>query len=298
MKKIDDNVRDLVVKELNVGNLTYKQITKKHNISMATVYRIKKQIKDGVVKKEKSSKVKENKTTVIKTKSKREQIKVGLIADRHKMPVNDYIFNNEVYDMFNYTFIDSTVSEFILNKIGISVDSETNEHIADKDLVVYITGLTSATASVIKMCSIYKVNLTLMHYNIQTGSYERQVIFKDFGKSALEVLFPFVNGNIILEDCTFEEFNKLDSFYLIKQIIKSQDDNIKDVSVEIYKDLGNVWKRYAGILKEVSNCSSLISLFIEEGCIRKGANVYQKSNTIIRSYNYESKYPAYSVDKC
>ena len=114
------------------------------------------------------------------------EIKVGLIKGRHEMPVNNYIFN-EINDVLNFDNMSKQIVNFINNNINIyavcgcginQIGYEDVEVLtADTKLVVYVTGLTSVTAELIKVCALKGISLTLMHYNRETGDYLPQVIF-------------------------------------------------------------------------------------------------------------------------
>ncbi len=120
-----------------------------------------------------------------------ETIKVGLIAGRHALPVDEYIFNEELSFPLDYKKLDETVMDFINEKIGIIETygyalnyfpfwdgiNESGIYRGCKNLIVYVTGLTPCTASLIKMCACNGVSLTLMHYDPTTGEYSPQVIF-------------------------------------------------------------------------------------------------------------------------
>lgn len=81
-------------------------------------------------------------------------VKVGLINNRHPMPVQNYIFEKEIENVFDF--------ESIKGK---------------NELVCYITGLSSVTAALVQVCAVYGVELTLMHYDRDTDEYVPQVIF-------------------------------------------------------------------------------------------------------------------------
>lgn len=117
------------------------------------------------------------------------EIRVGLIRGRHALPVDEYIFNEELNFPLDYKKLDETVMDFITKKVGIyttyglainSVFAYGEDHQlyrGCKQLVVYVTGLTACTASVIKACARNGVSLTLMHFDPTTGEYSPQVIF-------------------------------------------------------------------------------------------------------------------------
>lgn len=120
-----------------------------------------------------------------------EEIRVGLIRGRHALPVDEYIFNEELSFPLDYKKLDETVMDFINEKVGVGlvrgmgIDREPDwgELVCDliktgnQELVVYVTGLTPCTASLIKMCACNGVSLTLMHYDPTTGEYSPQGIF-------------------------------------------------------------------------------------------------------------------------
>lgn len=120
-----------------------------------------------------------------------EEIRVGLVRGRHALPVDKYIFNEELSFPLDYKKLDETVMDFINENVGIGlargmgIDRELDwgELVCDlirtgrKELVVYVTGLTACTASVIKACACNGISLTLMHFDPTTGEYSPQVIF-------------------------------------------------------------------------------------------------------------------------
>lgn len=87
----------------------------------------------------------------------------GLISGRHAMPVEEYIFT-EIEDMFKF---------FNLEVQALSSIKKTSDL-----LVLYVTGLTVATISVINVAKKlgYK-DVVLKHYNRDNGLYESQWIY-------------------------------------------------------------------------------------------------------------------------
>lgn len=113
-------------------------------------------------------------------------VRVGLIKDRHSMPVQEYIFDR-VINVFDYEYMTNVVNSFLRTRMDIEITEGIALNQCDleavpiikgkKKLVVYVTGLTSATAEVIKWCAKHGVSLTLMHFDYSTGGYRSQVIF-------------------------------------------------------------------------------------------------------------------------
>ena len=107
---------------------------------------------------------------------------VGLISNRHDMPVDSFIFEESFSSslMFDYEKQYEICENFILNNI------EFNDNVADKTLYVYVTGLQSALGSITKVCFDHKINLAFFHYNYETNEYCKQVIFDSFPRNSLK----------------------------------------------------------------------------------------------------------------
>ena len=90
-------------------------------------------------------------------------MKYGLINGRHPMPVTEYIVNEEV-NPIDIETIDNIVWSWCA------------EH-QNMDIEVIVTGLTAVTASLIVACEYFRIGLTLLHYNRETGAYVKQPIW-------------------------------------------------------------------------------------------------------------------------
>ena len=93
----------------------------------------------------------------------------GMVAERHDMPVKEYIFENIDYKtMFDYNqqlkIARQRIVEIVQNEDGTRADG----------LFVYVTGLTCALSTIIRTCQELKLNLTLLHYNKSDGKYHYQ----------------------------------------------------------------------------------------------------------------------------
>lgn len=87
----------------------------------------------------------------------------GLISGRHAMPVDEYVFD-EIENMFSF---------FNLEVKALSSIEKTSDL-----LVLYVTGLTVATVSVLNVAKKlgYK-EVVLKHYNRDNGLYESQWVY-------------------------------------------------------------------------------------------------------------------------
>ena len=114
--------------------------------------------------------------TVYKMSNK---LKVGMIKDRHDIPINKFIFN-EAFDqdlMFDYGKQEKIVEEFIKNNIRFV------NGIPEKPLAVYATGLQCALVSIIKVCYKMHINLDVLHYKTNTlagYNYETQKVITEY----------------------------------------------------------------------------------------------------------------------
>ena len=98
-----------------------------------------------------------------------EKIIVGLIKGRHEMPVSEYIID-KIDNVLDFEEIEDKIGKFIDNNFTLKYDCEWTVY-ADKELVVYVSGLTYVTATLVGLCAQYNINLTLMHFNSVTGEY-------------------------------------------------------------------------------------------------------------------------------
>lgn len=289
----------LRILELKEEQYSYRQISKELGISEATAYRYCKKFdmtesyknkKDKVPSTEKKKSQKDSKNTKSDDKKKSFDntriIKVGLIRNRHIMPVDNFIFDSIPDDMiFDFDWMDKTVRNFILSNINF-VTREDEVTVPDKKLYVYVTGLSSALASVIKICSELCINLTLFHFDTKSGSFLPQIIFENFKQSKNRMIGNIFknNGKVIFTDCTFNDiFNS--EFYLIEMVnFDSENKNDRQRDMYIVKDYSNLWRFYGELSEQILSIETKrITLFayickIENDILRKGKRMSKTSN--------------------
>ena len=98
-------------------------------------------------------------------------IKVGLVAGRHTMPVDRYIFD-EIKDVLDFDFLDKDVKKFISSLSVVNGKLNCN-------LDIYVTGLTSVTISLLsnlKDLNFDKGQITFYHFDRYTNTYKPQII--------------------------------------------------------------------------------------------------------------------------
>lgn len=114
-------------------------------------------------------------------------VAAGLIKGRHKMPVERYIFDQPIDDVMDFASIRKTIEDFIENVVdvrthyGVGINQADNNDVClyegKHDLICYVTGLTSVTAELVRVCMRNGVHLTLMHYNTADHCYYPQRIY-------------------------------------------------------------------------------------------------------------------------
>lgn len=92
-------------------------------------------------------------------------MKVGLIRDRHRIPV----------DVFVFDFVRNPINIEQLNIESYNALSEIKRQ-GIEHIDLYVTGLTTALVSVLNSCKELELDVTLWHHNKQTGGYFRQEV--------------------------------------------------------------------------------------------------------------------------
>ena len=232
------------VKELLSLNIPQKEIKAKTEISLGSIYRIKKGIYDYMIenKQENNIEIKEcnnidekesDNTIEINTIEKEipdeyiprkynnrklysiNYIKCGLIKNRHQMPVDLYIFNNTLLNnqILDYDYLDDTINKFIDEYIKFD-----NNGNALSALKIYTTGLQSALTSVIKICSERKIGLDVLHYDPEKNTYTVQKVFESYNLEDI-IHLKGHSDMIYLFECSDKHLKNTDEIYECKFIV-------------------------------------------------------------------------------
>lgn len=96
------------------------------------------------------------------------KISLGTIKGRHSLPVTDYVFNEEIKDVTDVGKIQQDVDYYF---------NELSETCKDKiQIILYITGLTVVTLSIVKACKRLDYELVVMHFDRDSNSYFGQKV--------------------------------------------------------------------------------------------------------------------------
>lgn len=109
---------------------------------------------------------------------KMESVVVGLIRGRHEMPVDKYIFDEDIMDMFDYEGIFIHICDYLRENVGVDYDREGYVRLyrGKKAIIVYVTGLTAVSCALVDACNRYGISLTLMHYDRDKDCYHNQCL--------------------------------------------------------------------------------------------------------------------------
>ena len=89
----------------------------------------------------------------------KKELNVGLVKGRHPMPVDEYIINGDVHAL-DFAGIKNAVEDFFVRR-----------HPNIKEINVYLTGLTSVTIEVMKICVHNGITVNFYHYDRDHDSY-------------------------------------------------------------------------------------------------------------------------------
>ena len=214
-------------------------------------------------------------------------VECGLIADRHDMPVNKYVFNTFDDDlMFDYKRQEEIAKRFILQNIEFSEIGEPKQQI-----ILYASGLQCAMATVIKMCYKLGVNLKIKHYNLSTKAYDIQTIYNHFSCNTENNIYAkFLNlkrSNLYLYNC--DENNITDNCELYT-ITLSEFNNDKqfvgNVDTIVFDKYDEMWSVYAKLISMIlSHKEKYLGVFINNSYIKNGEFVWGPS--ISKGYNFK-----------
>lgn len=114
-------------------------------------------------------------------------MKLGLVAGRHQMPVDDYVLES-VSDPTDIDGIRDAVYKSLSAKLdghvkqcyGIGLNQTDSTDVlgfhSDVKVELFVTGLTAVTLAVVEFCAANGVPLVCYHYDRDTGDYIAQAV--------------------------------------------------------------------------------------------------------------------------
>ena len=226
-------------------------------------------------------------------------VEAGLVADRHTMPVEKFIYSEALDQqlMFNYPEQERIAKDFL--RMNFDFDPNGDDSKKVKVLKLYITGMQCAYGAVMKSCMEMGVNLIAMHYNNTSGSYVPQYIVGDpeetgaYIKGFERILNQkSLNGEILLFNCTYEDFSEtnVNGFYIMeaaKMRNTNSSDNQKEESIiVIIKNKEDIWTIYPTVLDHImANDGLNLALWVTTAKIKD--NTFQWGMNVVKSFNYK-----------
>lgn len=248
-KFLTDEEKDTLM-ELFRDGYTGEEVADLLGVSLSTVYRIKN-------KKPKTEK-KQKQATPALVQLSQTNIRVGLVADRHIMPVNDYIFKSTLDEslMFDYDRIENICREYIEDMIDF--DTEGN---AEQSLTVYVTGIQCVLSSLIKVTNEMRVNLTLRHYDNKNDSYHTHVIWDKFSKVDLPASISemLVNSrNSFTYKCNVKELVESKTLVKVAKVYQDADGRTKYQDIILCANTSSAFEVMQDVLNNLDRSEKIV----------------------------------------
>lgn len=299
-KSLTDSEKASLVNDILSG-MTYNEAAVKYDISHASVYRYINNYKFESNNKNEDTKQKEGKSDTVKVKEdtidtitenekenkdedkmktdtsdnitdENKEFKIkklnsrvlscGLVAKRHEIPVDKYIFDDiNTGLMFNFDKQREICLEFI-NKHIEFVNGEPN-----KIIELYATGLQSALATVQSVCTELKIPLTIMHYDAVSMTYKSQSVFtgaKNINQYSLPK-FGKCRDIYLCGGITEEEILSSKPIYLIVNkgyYVDGQKTVVKYIDYYYFSkncDMSELWKLYGSLVMKDKDTLVIVS---------------------------------------
>lgn len=282
-----------MVTDLIKEGYTYDQIAELTDLSPSTIGRIKaKHIVSTQSKKEVVIKASEKEAEPVQCKKINEDIvqitndsiRVGLVADRHVMPVNDFIFKEALSKelMFDYDKIEEICRDYIKDMIDFDNGK------ALQSLIVYVTGIQCASSSLIKVTNEMKVNLTFRHYDTDTKTYHTQIIWDKFSNG----LLPEELGELLLNcrnsytyKCSIEELLKNGSLAKLTEVHYDDNSNLDYQDMYLTSDTTMAFELANKKVDEANSKNEKVSIYIKGFDLKKGRFVQNGFDLKLRTKN-------------
>lgn len=292
-----------MVIELVKEGYTSEQVAELTDLSKSTVSRIRtnngiKMYNTGSKKVEATNKVEEpakeekipESTLIAENKDlapifTNNSIRVGLVADRHIMPVNDFIFKEALSKelMFDYDKIEEICRDYIKDMIDFDKNGK-----AQQSLIVYVTGIQCASSSLIKVTNEMKVNLTFRHYDTDTKTYHTQIIWNKFNNG----LLPDELGELLMNSrssytykCDVKELLKNGSLAKLTEVHYDDNSNLDYQDMYLTSDTTLAFELANKKVDEANKKNEKVSIYVKGFDLKKGRFVPNGFDLKLRTKN-------------
>lgn len=212
-------------------------------------------------------------------------IRVGLVADRHSMPVNDFIFKEALSKelMFDYDKIEEICRDYIKDMIDFDKNGK-----ALQSLIVYVTGIQCASSSLIKVANEMKVNLTFRHYDTDTKTYHTQIIWNKFNNTLVpdELCELLMNSrSSYTYKCDVKELLKNGSLAKLTEVHYDDNSNLDYQDMYLALDTTMAFELANKRVDEANKKNEKVSIYIKGFDFKKGRFIPNGFDLKLRTKN-------------
>ena len=271
--------KDIVigVKADVLNKVSKTEIAKKYGISSSSIYRIIKNEYDGLLT--------DNDTTATEAKKPEpstESVVTGAatnynysgdvfyesnyttitgitnfdvaLTERHDMPCEKHIFGRSIPKnmLFDFDQQASTVKNYIKENFNFDESGK-----CLNKMKLYTSGLQSILAACISVCNEMKVPLSIMHYNIDSHTYEEQVVFPTQSIIIPSPLMEFCDGAEIKVYKYNDAFFKTSFVYSFMELMYADTDDggtiIASSTVRFYRNSDDAYSYFKSNLNILEN---------------------------------------------
>lgn len=287
---VTDAVKLEIIKEINNGE-NVADISKKFNIKTEVVDDVCKEYGVTINTSEQETGILDKCELIT---DEFPDVICGLVENRHEIPVTEYIFREATGKgisedlLYDYNKQLAIAEDFIKTHIAWDENG-----IPRNELVVYVTGLTSVLASVIKVARKMGVNLTLKHYSARLGMYVSQIIWDDFSVNRGHKNVMFKNWlrqqftKVYRYNFNDDDFDTERTVFIVRKMnMDKSDDYLDRREIFIVDTYENAINLFAELLKSISNDSDQYKINISNAKIKDGY-LYIDQKPLHTCYNHQ-----------
>jgi len=266
--------------------ITKVAICKKYDISAASCARMINKWKENHtdnVSKINTAKDKEKEIYVL---SRDTVIEVGLVADRHEMPVDRFIFGSISHGQVNdFSQLKRVAEHFI--KTNVKFDSK---GYAINSIRCYCTGLQSALNAFIVACVNNKVNYSLMHYDTCSGRFLEQEGIMDFKTSdqsapqALSGLYRWYD-EIRVNNTHPLNVIRNDEIFAVARKVNDGNGNYTKSVLDIFALYDDALNFFIKLASDIRNTEERTNVFLNR-LVKENVQFRMEQPSLMQSQNY------------
>lgn len=173
-------------------------------------------------------------------------LRYGMINYRHPMPVNKYIFDDEIKDSKtnDYDWMYRKSEEFIVKRCIVNGKPIYG-------LLLYTTGLNPVLCSISKVCFDYNINLTYMHYHTSSGKYYPQEMYNFTNEQMLPTTMYNIPANNIYCDGNIDDFINNKGGYELRLSIQNKNKTREpEITSVLFTNRDRAWEQYLSMIMD------------------------------------------------